>query len=268
MQKKSLRQTANHYIQNNRSGCLRDKKQRHYVIHKMIDDLFILGHAPQTWEALTNEDFHKLVRYWQKRKIKPATMMKHMTIIRKFLMSLEYEVSGLENKHLGIIKKISQQKKLKVSQEILQKADNPIARVLLGLQIHFGLTLSEAMRMVSAIHVQEQQLWLTREMTFNNEDRFVPFHTTEQKEVLDALAKITKSHQNLIKSHDYEAVRFAWRDALRALNLPPRKAYRYVYAQARQKVLITTLNHYKTTLTIMDEMGLKSRTTLWGYLRE
>ena len=112
MRKKSLRQTANHYIQNNRSGCLRDKKQRHYVIHKVIDDLFILGHVSQTWEALTNEDFHKLVRYWQRRKIKPATMMKHMTIIRKFLISLGYEVSALENKRLGIIKKISQQKKI------------------------------------------------------------------------------------------------------------------------------------------------------------
>jgi len=268
MQKKSLRQTANHYIQNNRSGCLRDKKQRHYVIHKVIDDLFMLGNVPQAWEALKSEDFHKLVRHWQKRKIRPATMMKHMTIIRKFLMSLGYEVSALENKHLGIIKKTPQQKKIEVSQETLQKADNPIAQVLLGLQIHFGLSLSEAMRMVPSIHIQEHQLWLTREITFNNEDRCVPFQSTEQQKILNELAELTKTHKNLIESQGYDAVLFAWREALRALKLPPRKAYRYVYAHLRQKQLIMTLSHYKTTLTIMDEMGLKSRTTLWGYLRE
>jgi hypothetical protein len=268
MQNKSLRQTANHYIQNNRSGCLRDKKQRHYVIHKVIDDLFIIGHAPQTWEVLTNENFHKLVHYWQRRKIRPATMMKHMTIIRKFLMSLGYEVSALENKRLGIIKKISPQRKIKITQEIVQKTNSTIARVLLGLQIHFGLTLSEAMRMVPSIHIQEHQLWLTREMTFNNEDRCVPFQSIKQKNILNELAELTKNHKNLIESHGYDAVLFAWREALRALKLPPRKAYRYVYAQQRQKALITTLNHYKTTLTIMDEMGLKSRSTLWGYLRE
>ncbi|MDX2345264.1 MAG: hypothetical protein QNK11_00120, partial [Legionella sp.] len=154
-----------------------------------------------------------------------------------------------------------------VNQISLEQAQSPIARVLLGLQIHFGLTLSEAMRIVPSIHIQEHQLWLTREITFNNEDRFVPFQTTEQKEVLDALATITKPHESLIESHGFDAVRFAWRESLRALKLPPRKTCRYLYAQQRQKKLITTLNHYKTTLTIMDEMGLKSRTTLWGYLR-
>ncbi len=117
-------------------------------------------------------------------------MMKHMTIIRKFLMSLGCEVSALENKHLGIIKKIPQQKKIKVPQEILQKADNSIARALLGLQIHFGLTLSEAMRMMPSIHIQEQQLWLTREITFNNEDRFVPFQNPEQTKILKKLNEL------------------------------------------------------------------------------
>jgi hypothetical protein len=104
-------------------------------------------------------------------------------------------------------------------------------------------------------------------MTFNNEDRFVPFQNSEQKKIIIELAELTKTHKNLIESHGYDAVLFSWRDALRALKLPSQKAYRYVYAQKRQKQLITTLSHYKTTLTIMDEMGLKSRTTLWGYLR-
>jgi len=124
------------------------------------------------------------------------------------------------------------------------------------------------MRMAPSIHIQEHQLWLTREVTFNNEDRCVPFQNSEQKKILNELAELTKTHQNLIQSHGYDAVLFAWRDALHALKLPPQKAYRYVYAHLRQKALITTLSHYKTTLTIMDEMGLKSRTTLWGYLRE
>ena len=43
MRKKSLRQTANHYIQNNRSGCLRDKKQRP-------------GRNPKTGEAVSRRD--------------------------------------------------------------------------------------------------------------------------------------------------------------------------------------------------------------------
>jgi hypothetical protein len=124
------------------------------------------------------------------------------------------------------------------------------------------------MRIVPSIHAQEHQLWLTREITFNNEDRCVPLQNSEQKKILKELNELTKTHKNLIESHGYDAVLFAWRETVHILKIPSQKAYRYVYAQQRQKKLITTLSHYKTTLTIMDEMGLKSRTTLWGYLRE
>lgn len=268
MQKKSLRQTANHYIQNNNSSCLRDKKQRRYIIYKLIDDLFYLRDAPETWEELPPKQFHKLIALWQKRKIKASTIMNHMAIIRKFMMSLGYETSALGNQNLGLTKKPKNKRLPNVNSATWKQAQSPIARVLLGLQTHFGLSLSEAMRIMPSVHVQEQQLWLTREITFNNEDRFVPFQNVEQKKILTELAELTKTHKNLIESHGYDAVLFFWRDALHALKLPPRKSYRYVYAQQRQKQLLTTLSHYKTTLTIMDEMGLKSRTTLWGYLRE
>ncbi len=268
MQKKSLRQAANYYLQNNRTGSLRDKKQRRYVIHKFIDDLFYLGDAPATWDTLPPKHIYKLVKLWKKRKIKPATIMNHMVIIRHFLMSIDCDISMLTNQNLGLTKKVRGQEQLRLNPEILEQVQSPIARVLLGCQIHFGLTLSEAMRMVPAIHMQEHQLWLTREMTFNHEDRCVPFQTTEQTKIIEELNQITANHQNLIESHGYDAVLFAWRETLRDLKLPYRKAYRYMYAHLRQKQLITTLSHYKTTLTIMDEMGLKSRTTLWGYLRE
>ena len=194
--------------------------------------------------------------------------MNHMTIIRKFLRSLGYETSILGNQSLGLKKKLKNKKQPKANSAIWEQAQSPIARVLLGLQLHFGLTLSETMRMVPSIHLQEHQLWLTREITFNNEDRCVPIQSTEQQKILNELNELTKTHKNLIKSHGYDAVLFAWRETLRALKLPPQKAYRYVYAHLRQKQLITTLNHYKMTLTIMDEMGLKSRTSLWEYLRE
>ncbi len=267
MQKKSLRQAANHYIQNNRTGSLRDKKQRRYIIYKLIDDLFYLGDTPSTWDALAPEQFHKLVTLWRRKKIKPSTIMNHMTIIRKFLMSLGYETSALENQNLGLTKKPKIKKQPKANPATWEQAQSPIARVLLGLQIHFGLTLSEAMRIVPSIHVQEHQLWLTREITFNNEDRCVLLQTAEQKKILNELTKLTANHKNLIESHGYDAVLFFWQDAVLALKLPPEKTYRYLYAHLRQKALINTLGHYKMTLTIMDEMGLKSRTTLWGYLR-
>ncbi|MDF1678530.1 MAG: hypothetical protein P1U32_07545 [Legionellaceae bacterium] len=267
MQKKSLRQTANYYLQNNRTGSLCNKKQRRYVIHKLIDDLFYLGDVPSTWDTLPPEYFHKLVKLWKKRKIKPATIMNHMVIIREFLISIGYDTGMLTNQNLGLTKKIKNKKQLGITPKVLEQVQSPIARVLLGLQMHFGLTLSEVMRMVPSIHIQEHQLWLTREITFNHEDRFVPIRTAEQKKMLKELSELTEAHKSLIETHGYNAIRFIWHEALRTLKLPKQRTYRHMYAQLRQKTLLTTLTHYKTTLTIMDEMGIKSRTTLWGYLR-
>ncbi len=193
--------------------------------------------------------------------------MNHMVIVRNFLMSMGYDTSTLTNQKLGLSKNVKGQKQLKINPSILEQVHYPIARVLLSFQMHFGLTLSEAMRIVPSIHIQGHQLWPTREITFNSEDRFVPIQTSEQKKVLKELTEITEAHKNLIKNHGYDTIRFMWREALCTLNLPAQKSYRHVYANLRLKALISTLTHYKATLTIMDEMGIKSRTTLWGYLR-
>lgn len=58
-------------------------------------------------------------------------------------------------------------------------------RLLLNLQIHFGLTLSEVMRLIPGVHVQKDKLWLTREMTFNSMDRLVPVRTDVQANIID-----------------------------------------------------------------------------------
>ncbi|HGC5653726.1 hypothetical protein [Legionella pneumophila] len=46
------------------------------------------------------------------------------------------------------------------------------------------------------------------------------------------------------------------------------KCWRYLYAQQLSLQLSPQMSHYRLTLLIMDEMGLKSRTTLWSYLNE
>ena len=268
MRKNSLRQTANRYFQTNNCGSPRDKKQRHYVIHKMIDDLFTLGAVPPKWQRLTQEQLQLLIQLWHKRKINPATMLKHMTVIRGFLKKIGHQGITMDNKSFGIVRKIDLKKKPAITPDIWQKTSILIGRVLLGLQIHFSLTLSEAMRLVPDIHIQQQTLWLTREITFNSLDRLIPFRSETQTELLNELKRLTPSNQSIITTHGYEVVRYQFRNALQELKLPPLKSYRYLYAHQLQQQLSPTLGHYRLSLLIMDEMGLKSRTTLWSYLRE
>ncbi|MBP6917621.1 MAG: hypothetical protein KBB94_01735 [Legionellaceae bacterium] len=90
MRKYSLRQTANRYLKTDNRGSFKNKKHRTFVIHKMIDDLFIIGNVPSCWNALKIAHIQQLVQYWQKQKIKPATIMRYMTVIRDFLNNITW----------------------------------------------------------------------------------------------------------------------------------------------------------------------------------
>ena len=87
MRKQSLRQTANLYLKMDNRGSFKDKQHRAFVIHKMIDDLFIVGDVPRSWHTLKALHIHKLVQHWQRLKIQPATIMRYMTIILLFFLA-------------------------------------------------------------------------------------------------------------------------------------------------------------------------------------
>lgn len=264
MRKNTLRKTAHQYLKMNRTGSIKEKKQREHVIHKLINDLFIIKNVPLDWQALTQHHFQQLKKLWHKQKLQPTTIMKHMTIIRCFLATQGYDTTYISNQRLGLKPRKKTIKKIHVDSSILQSAMSPIGRSLLGLQIHFGLTRSEAMRLNPSIHVREDKVRPTREITSNSEDRAIPIITAEQQLIIDEL----QEDKNLIELYGYDTVRVAWKNELRHLRLPTQKSYRYLYAQHRFKQLESQLTHYKLQLLIMDEMAIKSRTTLWGYLNE
>jgi len=268
MRKQSLRQIANHYFIENNCGSSRDKQYRRFVIQKMIGDLFLLGETPPNWHSLTAAHLQKLIEYWLKKRIKPSTLMNYMTIIRNFLSYIGHHLANIDNNNLGLPSKKIINKPTKISADLWQTINDPIARVLFGLQIHFGLTLSEAMRLLPGVHIQDQELLLTREMTFNSQDRKIPFRSDIQSTVINQFNALTQGNQSLIVSHGYRAVCFSWQRTVKALRLPSKKSYRYLYAQQLHAQLSSQLQHYRLSLLIMDEMGLKSRTSLWSYLHE
>ncbi|WP_457589178.1 phage integrase N-terminal domain-containing protein, partial [Legionella pneumophila] len=90
MRKNQLRQQVEQYCKHNHSGSFRAKKHRHFVLHKMIRDLYHVGHVPPKWHAVTHDHIVQLVAHWQKEVIKPKTIMKYMTIIRRLFQSIDH----------------------------------------------------------------------------------------------------------------------------------------------------------------------------------
>jgi hypothetical protein len=259
MRQQSLRQTANRYIQTDNRGSFKDKKHRAFVIHKMINDLFVIGEVPSSWKVLTSAHIKKLIHLWQKNKVKPATMMDHMTTIRRFLINIECPVSDIDNKSLGLVRQYKSHKLKNIQANLWTSIQEPIARIILALQTEFGLTFNEAINLIPDIHIQEDKLWITREIAFNSEDRTIPLRNTMQTMAITELINYTKGKQSLVRMHPYSYIRAQWHMALCSHQLPTNKAYRYLYAQHLKKELAPILGNYQTDWLIRDEMGIKSR---------
>lgn len=268
MRKQSLRQTANRYLQMDNRGSFKDKKHRAYVIHKMIDDLFTVGDVPNGWHNLKSMHIKKVVEHWQKLKIKPATIMRYMTVIRHFLTSLDCQLSDIDNQSLCLIRQYKRQKKSKIQPDKWQAITEISARFIMALQTKFGLTFGEAIRFIPDIHFRENSLWITREIAFNSEDRIIPLRDDTQRTIIADLIHHTKGHNNLVQQYGYDTIRHQWRQALSEQQFPANKSYRYFYAQQLKKELSPILGNYQVNWLIRDEMGIKSRNTLWLYLNE
>ena len=269
MRKQSLRQTANRFLNTDNRGCFRERKRRSYVIHKMIDDLFIVGDVPAKWQAIKPAHIQKLVEHWQKRKLKTATIIRHLSIIRKFLYEMECPtVHEINNESLGLKRPNKHKKKPKIYRGFWQNIITPSARLLTGLQIQFGLTLSEAMRLNPDFHIQEHSLWITREIATNSKDRFIPIRNDVQIALLQEFRSLVGDYGNLINTIGYQTLLCSYRQELTRLKLSSIKNFRYLYARNLKQQLQPVISNYELTWLIMEEMGLSSRTTVWNYLHE
>ncbi|PJD91330.1 MAG: integrase [Legionella sp.] len=268
MRKYALRQTANRYLKTDNRGNVRNKKHRTFVIHKMINDLFVIGNVPSSWQSLKALHIQQLVQHWQKQKIKLATIMRYMTIIRDFLNNIECSLTGIDNQSLHLSRLYRIPKRINIPADILQTITEPCAYFIMALQTQFGLTLSEAIRLAPDIHIKEHSLWITREIAFNSEDRIIPCRSDEQKSILQNLNSHTEGSKSLLQLYGDNGIRYHWQKALSENKLPSNKSYRYIYAQQMKKNLSPLIGHYQLSWLIRDEMGIKSRNTLWRYLNE
>ncbi|MCX7091741.1 MAG: integrase [Legionellales bacterium] len=268
MRKYSLRQKANRYLKTDNRGSIRDKKHRAFVIHKMINDLFVVGTVPSSWSVLKTDHIQQLVQHWQKQKIQSATIMRYMTVIRTFLNNIECPLEGIDNQNLHLSRQYKAPKRIHIQHDIWQTMTDPCAYLIMALQTQFGLTFSEATLLIPDIHVKEHALWITREIAFNSEDRMIPHRLDEQKSILRDLHIHTQGSKNLLQLYGNDGIRYHWHRTLDEHKLPINKSYRHLYAQQMKKHLSTTIGHYQLSWLIRDEMGIKSRNTLWRYFHE
>ena len=268
MRMNTLRQFANNQLATDPTGSHRDKKHRLFVINKVINDLFKMGQCPPQWYGLNQAHIQALVRLWQKQHIKTVSIMKYMTCLRCFLNRINHPIPDIDNQSLQLVRAKYQPNYVPVDSKTIEQISNSVIKVLFQLQAEFGLTFSENTRLVPDIHIREQILWLTRDITFNHQDRTVPIRSNQQLEVLTKFQELTYPNQSILEMHGHRAILRSYYRFMTLARLSPKKSYRYLYAQSQYPALSKVFSHKEVYQILMQDMGLQSRSTLWGYLHE
>jgi hypothetical protein len=85
---------------------------------------------------------------------------------------------------------------------------------------------------------------------------------------LNEFNQLLQEDMNLIKKYGRQYIRIFWCGDLNNHKLPGNRSWRYWYAKQRFNQLLPEIGYDKTCQYIRDEMGIKSRNTLWLYLKK
>lgn len=261
--KQTLINTVKLRLEKDNQGNLKTRQHRTMAMTRIVHDLFSARVVPQNWHLLKTKDIQDLVNFWQKKDLKAATIMNYMIHLRYFLRKINHHLDNIDNQSLNLSKSRNPIKPVIHENALLQAIHEPIAYVLFALQVKFGLTLLEAMRLKPDIHILEKELWLTREITTNHKDRLIPIITEEQHALIIKLRTITEGKKSLQEQFGDKHLRLAYKFALSTLQLPTHLNYRYLYAKARFSELYKSSSKREAKERVFAETHINKTNPLW-----
>jgi len=266
--KEKLTENIIKVLGNDNQGSPGTRQYRIFTMIRIVHDLFAIRIVLQNWHMLGTEDVHELVKFWKKKNLKNSTMMNYLVALRYFLKRINHRIDNIENNNLHLSKPRNNIKPITDEHALLDAISEPLAWLLFAMQSRFGLTLLEAMHLKPAIHIRDNVLWITREISTNNKDRLIPVIGEEQQVIIEKLNTLISANKSLSEQFGDRHLRLAWKFALSTLRLPTNMNYRYLYAKARFAQLCKETSKKEARTIVIGETGMTNTNPLWKNLYE
>lgn len=261
--KQQLISALNKALDYDNYGSFKSRQHRRFVLMKLIHDLYETGIVPANFYMITTENIQALVQFWQHQGIKTASIMNYLVCLRYFFKKIGHNITGIDNRSLNLSKARQKIKPLIDADFLLNAVSDPLAHLLVGLQVKFGLSFQESIRLNPQIHLQDDALYLTREITINHKDRLVPIITPVQQELIQQLNQLTKQQASLNSIFEEKFLRLALRVALMTLQLPSHINYRFLYAKARLVDLCADYSLSESRKMVIAETAINQTSSVW-----
>ncbi len=258
------------YTMGNRRGSPRMRRERKRVLYALVNDLIYLGIAPPSFEKLNITILQSLVDFWQSKSLSTITISNRIGILRKFVQSTYVDTIFPDNAELGILYKprVTNQPRLALPIiAIYENINSPITKLIIDLQINFGLTKMEAIRMnLMNAGKNVNKIYIDRKIAWNNHDRYIPICTKKQRLILNTHKELLGSHDCIAKIATEQEVSIYYKIDCALKKIPHDFPYRSHYAKYRFNCLSKTLAENVTINRLKNELGIMSNKKMKGLL--
>lgn len=247
-----------------KKGSYATRQARLKIMRSIVEDLCLLRCVPYKWQELTMEQIRKIVDYWKSNKLKQEAIANKISVLRKTCLLIDKTCSFPSNKGLQIQMRSSKQIASPYSDEILLKIENSIIRTIIELEIYFGLTKSEAIKLPGH-SIADNRVIIYRDIAYNHRDHIIPITMHEQYNTLAQRAHVIKKYSaqdSLLDIATFGKLAGLYRCELAILNIQGHSHFRQIYAKRRYTDLTKATNSSNAIEVLQKELGLSSNRLL------
>jgi hypothetical protein len=243
-----------------RHGSPSTRRAYNRVIRSMIKDLYRLGKPFHSIKETRPDIFVELVAYWRTKNLKISTMSNRIAILRKYLAQVQHAIQPPNNKALGLVyTKKNDVTDTPVCKAFVNEVDNKLVKIILRLQIYFGLTRNEAIQFdITSVDSEQQYLIIRKKYAHNSIDRLIPIYSFGQKDILQQLQVLLGNAYRLADLVDTRIIYYLYYGELGLGGYKTHAPFRKLYINTRYQSLAQINANSDITILkqIAKEMGL------------
>lgn len=232
------------------------------MLTNIVKDMLDLKIMPPGFHHMTSTHVTQLTDLWKTKGNSQATMINKLGALRTFNTHGKFNITIPTNAELDIQKQ--KQYRLKyLSEDIVHQVESKITAIILKMQLSFGLTKYEVIRLPVANCVVDADLYIPTNIAYNRKKRVITMYKPEQRETINELRSIIGGLATLGEMATERHIAQLYNAELALLKIDYNANFRAIYGYKRLASLmkkgITKDDAYKL---LMEEMGYSEKKIL------
>ena len=249
-----------------KSGKAKWRQVRVQILKRIVRDLITIKLLPPNWNCLNNDHLFRLINHWRKQKLTESTITTYLAAIRYFFKNAKVNNNIASNTALGVFRKYCRSKQ-SIHIEDYHKILHPYIKCILGFEFLFGIHRVEAIKIRTMDNLLiDNKLWVSRNISFNGVERFVPIMTEEQNNLIELFKATLPKEQSMLDRIDQRVLMALYKAELATINLDSTQQHRKHYVKYRANILKDIVTPRQLKFMIKDEIGITSDNLIRKYL--